>query len=128
LSKWFPFVLLQRRVGRVVDCGSLENCWLLQVRGFESPTLRIKRNPDLAKISGFFDLKTKNSLHNYIARIKFIPYKVISKFLDGNPHKKRCQALQGYRLLSKKSKPSASLPPLQSLPQNCVVDLFLCYF
>ena len=26
LWKWITFVLLSRRVGRVVDCGSLENC------------------------------------------------------------------------------------------------------
>ena len=46
-SLQFPcgFVLLRRRVGRVVDCGSLENCWLLKVRGFESPTLRQRKMP-----------------------------------------------------------------------------------
>jgi aspartate carbamoyltransferase regulatory subunit len=33
---------LPRRIGRVVDCGSLENCCTARYRGFESLILRYK--------------------------------------------------------------------------------------
>ena len=37
------------RGGRVVDCGSLENCWAATLRGFESLPLRRKKNQGLGQ-------------------------------------------------------------------------------
>ena len=47
-------VLLQRRIGRVVECGGLENRCTAMYRGFESLILR-KRKPAV-KIAGFLFL------------------------------------------------------------------------
>ena len=52
---FFLFLPDLRRVGRVVDCGSLENYCAAMYRGFESLTLRFyKLNLDYR---GFFLLK-----------------------------------------------------------------------
>ena len=40
---FFLFLPILRRVGRVVECGSLENYCAAMYRGFESLTLRIKK-------------------------------------------------------------------------------------
>ena len=40
---FFLFLPSLRRVGRVVECGSLENYCAAMYRGFESLTLRIKK-------------------------------------------------------------------------------------
>ena len=38
---FFLFLPISRRVGRVVECGSLENYCAVRYRGFESLTLRL---------------------------------------------------------------------------------------
>ena len=53
---FFLFLPILRRVGRVVECGSLENYCAAMYRGFESLTLRIKKiKPRLFEV--FFCLK-----------------------------------------------------------------------
>ena len=42
-------ILLRRRVGRVVECGGLENRCAARYRGFESLTLRQRKNPSIRK-------------------------------------------------------------------------------
>ena len=50
-------VLLPRRVGRVVDCGGLENRWTARFRGFESLTLR-QNKLKASRKAGFFAFST----------------------------------------------------------------------
>ncbi len=49
------FLYLHRRVGRVVECGGLENHCTVRYRGFESLTLRYKqKEPTTVNVVGFF--------------------------------------------------------------------------
>ncbi len=61
---FFLFLRILRRVGRVVECGSLENYCTARYRGFESLTLRFSfKRPQ--KNGVFFDLSKMQKFSYY---------------------------------------------------------------
>ncbi len=63
---FFLFLPILRRVGRVVECGSLENYCAAMYRGFESLTLRFLKINLVNR--GFF-------LHKFFGYFYYYPFK-----------------------------------------------------
>ena len=62
---FFLFLRILRRVGRVVECGSLENYCAARYRGFESLTLRFSFKRPQKKGSFFYLSKLQTFSYYY---------------------------------------------------------------